>query len=123
MAVPEGSDLPPRVGGQADGGEEMTPVVDPLPDSSFTPVEDRLCILLLLTTAVFVPILTIRTLPATMMRNIVLGVSYTLPTTLLVWNADERAHTKWFCGECAVILVCVIHNHLTMTMLPDMLRF
>jgi hypothetical protein len=55
-----------------------------------------------------------------MMRNVVLGVSYTLPTTLLVWNADERAHTKWFWGECAVILVCVIHNHLTMTMLPDL---
>jgi hypothetical protein len=50
----------------------------------------------------------IRTLPATLLRNIVLGVSYTLPMTLLVWNADERAHTKWFWGECAVLVVCEI---------------
>jgi hypothetical protein len=54
------------------------------------------------------------------MRDVVLGVSYSLPTMLLVHNADERAHTKWFRGECAVLVVCVIFQQVWMTMLPEM---
>jgi hypothetical protein len=119
MAAPEAVTVSPRARDHAAGRDEILPPVDPLPNSSFVPIGDRLCILLLSTLVVFVPVLTIKTSPTRVMRDIVIGVSYTLPTTLLVLNADKSAHTKWFWGECAVVVVCVIYNHLTMTLLPD----
>jgi hypothetical protein len=127
--APKGTEPPPRAGDQADGDqadgdqadgrEEMTPVVDLLPDPSSTPIGDRLCILFLSAFAVIVPVLTIRTKSANIARDVVLGVSYTLPTMLLVQNANERAHTKWFRGECAVLVVGVLFQLLWMTFLAD----
>jgi hypothetical protein len=84
----------------------------PLPE--FSLVVERLCILFLSILFICVPSLTIVAIPTKVIRNIALGASYAIPTTLLVWNADKSAHTKWFWGEFLALLFCIMNNHVVL---------
>jgi hypothetical protein len=80
--APGDTDLLARADNQEGDVDEATPVVDPLPE--FSLVVERLCILLLSILFICVPSLTIVAIPTQIIRNIALGASYAIPTTLLV---------------------------------------
>jgi hypothetical protein len=100
---------PPFAGDQEGGQDETVPVVDDLPEFSST--MERLCILLLSVLAVFVPAYIIKTVPTTLISEFIVGLTFALPTTVLVWKADESAHTKRFWGEILLFLFCILMSN------------
>jgi hypothetical protein len=94
---------------QKGGRDETVSVVDNLPEFSFT--MERLCILLLSVLAVFVPAYIMKTVPTTLISEFIVGLTYTLSTTVLVWKADESAHTKRFWGEISLFLFSILFSN------------
>jgi hypothetical protein len=105
VPAPEDVGLPPSGHDQGEVGGEATATVDRLPEFSF--LVERLCMFHLLAIVVFVPALAIGTPFAKTMSNVLIGLTFVLPTTIMVWKAGRSTHTKWFWGEAAVIIVSV----------------